>query len=329
MRDYRNEFLTSIGECLSGVCDLDIVLPLITVVLDKYELTERSTEIVPVDSANDKLIKTYLADCSVNGKKKSTLAGYKREIDKFRHHIGNADLTQVRSFDIKAYLASEKLRGISSCTLENQRSYISAFYAWLTANEIIPRNPCQNIEPIRYNKIKELPFDSVEMDSIRSACKNIKERAIIEFLVASGVRVAEFCNLDIDDIDFNKKTVHVKHGKGDKERYTYLSDLAISHLVKYLTHESNNIGALFKNRYGDRYTPHGVRQLLISIGEKAKVESVHPHRFRKTLASSLAARGMAIQEIQKILGHENINTTMLYIITNDIQVSTSYQRHIA
>ena len=164
---------------------------------------------------------------------------------------------------------------------------------------------------------------------LRSCCRNEKERAIIEVLISSGIRVSELIDLNVNDIDFQKKSVHVRHGKGDKERYTYIDSVACNHLIRYLTSKGIESGALFVSKRSKRYTAHGIRALLNTIAKRANIPNVHPHRFRRTFATRLAARGMDIQEIQKLMGHANINTTMVYVTMDDTQVSNSYRKYSA
>ena len=208
--------------------------------------------------------------------------------------------------------------------MDTVRTIVSAFFGWLSDEEYIEKNPCKSIKPIKYQREMELPFSTVELDKLRSVCKKDKERALIEFLLASGVRVTELCMLDVSDIDFMKNKVHVRHGKGDKERYTYLTDLAKEHLLKYLNGRTDV--ALFIPQRGDRYEKGGIRYVLRTLGKRCGVENVHPHRFRRTFATQLASRGMQVQEIQKLMGHSNINTTMVYVALSDADIQYAYKK---
>lgn len=331
-KDYRNEFSQEIKLRLKDVLcqsDLDMVMAVVLDSINKYELTERETAIVPYDDRNMAVIRSYVSSLIVDGKAKSTIQAYTREIKKFVSFIGNADLTEAKTFDIRNYLAQYKVRGLKNSSLENTRAIIASFFSWLLKEEYITKNPCAVISPIKQTKEIKKPFTSVELDVLRSRCKNEKERAIIEVLLSSGVRVSELCDLNVDDIDFQSKTVHIRHGKGDKERYTYIDDVACSHLIKYLTSKGIESGALFRSTSKERYTPHGVRELLTAMAKRANVENVHPHRFRRTFATTLSSRGMGLQDIQKLMGHSNINTTMVYITMNDSQVKNSYQKFTA
>lgn len=328
MRDLRNDFIQDIRLFLS---DLDpdvsnqIILQIMTA-LEKYDLSMRSTEIVPYETGNRNIMKAYAGSMMIDGLALSTIAVYIREIEKLVYFLRNKDLKTVCTFDIREYLVYEKSRGISNRTLENERSNLSAFFQWLTDEEHIPKNPCSAVKSIKYKDEVRKPFNLVELDNLRSNCQNEKERAIIEVLVASGVRVSELVNLNVDDIDFQRKSIHVKHGKGNKERYTYMDSLACSHLIKYLVTKHIESGRLFISSRGP-YTTDGIRKLLHVLAKRAGVDNVHPHRFRRTFATTMAARGMDIQTIQKLMGHTNVNTTMIYISMDDMQVINSYRKH--
>jgi len=331
MRDYRNDCVQEIKLRLSGLdpATLDKVVAAVTGTLNSYELTERCTDLVTYDTGNLQLMKTYAGNLLIDGKAKSTVEAYIREIRKFAVFIGNKDLKETQTFDIRNYLAQEKARGVSNRTAENSRSNLSAFFQWMTAEEYITKNPCAAVKPIKYTEEIRRPFSSVELDVLRSVCTTEKHRAIIEVLVSSGVRVGELINLNVEDVDFQKRAVHVRHGKGDKERITYIDSVASDHLIKYLTGEHIVSGALFLSRHGERYTTNGVRALLNKLSEQSGIPDVHPHRFRRTFATKLSARGMDIQEIQRLMGHTSINTTMVYITMDDTQVNNSYRKYSA
>ena len=331
MRDYRNDFIQNVKLLLVDL-DPDVintVVATVSDVLNNYEITERSTEIIPFEDYNLNLLKMYVSSLIIAGKSKGTISMYTREIKKLLDFLGHKKIGDIHPFDIRNYLAHEKSRGISNRTLENERSYLSTFFRWLNAEELIDKDPCYQIEPIKYLESVKRPFTNVELDKIRFACKSKKERAVIEMLLSSGMRVAELVDINVEDIDFNKKSVLIRHGKGNKERRTYIDDLACTHLIDYLT--SNNIvsGPLFVSKRNARYTTRGIREMLHVLAKKSKVDDVHPHRFRRTFATTLAARGMDIQEIQKLMGHTNINTTMIYVYIDDTQINNSYRKYIA
>ena len=329
--DIRNNLIDSIGECLLHYIapeDLQIITNNIIKILNDYEISERCTDvIIPVDK-NTRIIKRYMACLSIDGKSEKTIEQYYRTIRKILDFLGK-DITDIGVYDIRYFLACEKERGISNRTLENTRANLSAFFQWLAQEELIVKNPCMNIKPIKYKDEIRLPFSLVEIDNLRYACNTLKERAMIEFLLSSGVRVSELTSIRIQDIDFNTLAVHVVHGKGNKERITYINDVAKQHIEKYLLSRDDNLDVLFCNRNKSQLLPNGVRYILNEIGKRAGVENVHPHRFRRTFASNLAKRGMKIEEIKLLMGHVDINTTMKYIYVDNENVVSSYKKFIA
>ena len=331
MSDYRNQLLQSIEESLSTVLEPGVLRDVsskIICVLNDYEVTKRCTDLIVYDDVNERIIKRYCACLKVDGKAESTINVYARSIRLFSEFVAKP-LPEVGVYDIRFYLVESKERGVSDRSIENIRSYIATFYQWMTAEEIISKNPCDNIKPIKYKDVERLPFSSVEIDELRRACTTMKERAIFEMLLTSGVRVSELTKMDVLDIDFGKLSVHVKHGKGGKERFTYINDVARQHIKKYVQNRAYPSSALICNRNGNRIDPSGVRFILKKIGARAGVDNVHPHRFRRTFATGLASRGMAIQDIQKLLGHTNINTTLQYVSIDDTRVHNNYRQYIA
>lgn len=332
MSDFRMSFIKSIETSLALVLppeQIQLVSGTITRILNDYEITKRCTELAPVDSENVILVRRYLACLLVDGKSKKTIYQYGRHLARLSEEL-RKDYTKMSAYDIRYYLAIQKERGISNRSVENIRAVLSAFFQWLAAEDLIPKNPMASIKPIKYTDEVRLPFSDVEIDAMRSACRTTKERALIEVLLASGIRVSELSEMDVADVDMTGMTVHVRHGKGGKERMTYLTPVASKHLRAYLrTRKETDAEALFCSKNHKRLGPEGIRYLLKTVARRAGTVNCHPHRFRRTFATGLAARGMEVQEIQRLLGHSNISTTLEYIAVNDDQVRASYKKYSA
>lgn len=331
MSDYRNDIVKSVELSLLNVLDRDtttIVSNKLLCILEEYEVTKRCTDVAVYDDTNGMIIKQYLSCLRVDGLSKNTIYAYWRTLFCFFDSIGKR-YSDIGVYDIRYYLASEKERGISDVTLENKRSNLSSFFHWLYREDLINKNPCEVIRPIKCANIERFPFSSVELDALRHACQSTKERAVIELLASSGIRVSELCNLDVSDLDFSGMTVRVRRGKGGKDRTTYMTDIAKLHLQRYLLGRHDERIEAFLNKNHERINTGGIRFILNRIGKRAKVQNVHPHRFRRTFATGLAARGMPIQEIQKLLGHSDINTTLTYVNTTNEKIKASYRQFIA
>ena len=330
-RDYRMDFIREVEvnlACRYDPEEIAMISNLVVKALEGYELTERCTELALRDDTNEKLIRRYRACLMIDGKSDRTAYQYVRTVTKLSETI-RKPFPEMSAYDIRFFLAMEQDRGLSQRSLENTRANISAFFQWLTDDEIIQKNPVAKLKPIKCpDEIRE-PFSEVELDALRSSCLSKKERALIEILVSTGVRVSELAAMEVKDINLNTLAVHVIHGKGSKERMTYTTTVAAKHLIAYLKQRKEDGPALFYNKDHGPLCAGGIRKALNVIAKRSGVDHVHPHRFRRTFATNLAKRGMDIQEIQRLLGHSNINTTMVYVRTDDSKVQASYKRYSA
>lgn len=330
-KDYRMEFIREVETSLACRYDPDeiaVISNIVVKALEGYELTERCTELVVQDDFNERMIRRYGACLLVDGKSTKTIGQYVRTAKKLSDLI-RKPFTEMGAYDARFFLATEKDRGVSSRTLENQRANLSAFFQWMTDDEVIPKNPIMKIKPVKFAEEVKEPFSDVELDALRGSCRSVKERALIEMLISTGVRVSELATMEVGDVNLNNLSVHVVHGKGSKERMTYTTSVSAKHLITYLKQRKEDGPALFYNKNHDPIGADGIRCILNTIAKRAGVDNVHPHRFRRTFATNLAKRGMEIQEIQRLLGHSNINTTMVYVRTDDTKVQASYKRFSA
>ena len=331
MADYKAQLISEVTEALITRLDqedIEAVSDEMHIALRDYEVTRHVTELVKYEGANEMILKRYKACLVIAGKSPKTIKAYERIVVKLFIAL-QKNYTDMTVSDLRYFLAYEKSRGVSNRTLENTRAQISAFFTWLLDEELIGKNPCRSISPIKFTKEVKLPFSAIEIDAIRSACRTKKERAIVEFLLASGVRVSELCAIRISDINFDTLSVTVREGKGAKQRTVFINDLASKHLVEYLTSRNVNGDYLFYNKRQQPLNAGGVRHILKVLEERSGITNVHPHRFRRTFATGLANRGMDIQEIGKLLGHANLNTTLTYVYTSEEKVRTSYLRYSA
>lgn len=329
-KDYRSMFVRDVELSLSskyGPDEIALISNIVIKSLSNYEITERCTDIAVPDDGNEKLLRRYKACMMVDGKSERTIKIYLTIIRKLHDTIGKS-FVEMGAYDVRFFLALCQERGISNRTLENYRAYFSSFFQWMADDGIIPKNPIMSIKPIKYKEELKKAFTDVEIDTLRGVC-NVKERAMIEFLLSTGVRISELTEMKINDIDLNNLTVHVVHGKGDKERFTYLTPVAARYLILYLDSRNDDDPYLFNSRLHGKYDVNGLRRVIKKIGERANVTDVHPHRFRRTFATSLSRRGMEIQEIQKLLGHSDIKTTLVYVETDTNKIQTSYKRFTA
>lgn len=333
MKEARISLVDSIEENLYDLFedeqDFNIAVSRIITSLEDYEINYRCTDIVTIDDSNQKIIKRYIASCYISGLSPFTIKHYLYAIRRFLQILDNKPITEVTAYDIRYYLAVLKQRGtVSDLTLDSYRMSISAFYTWLFKEEIIPRSPFINIRPIKYRRNIKFSFSPMDIDNLRCACANTRERALMEFLLSSGVRVNELVHLCRRDVNLQKHSVHVIFGKGNKERITYINDVTEMHLRRYLKSRRDSSEKLFVAKKGEirELTTGGVRWILHELGNRAGVDNVHPHRFRRTFATNLFQRGMSVREIQKLMGHAKTDTTLGYIATDEETLGTEYNR---
>lgn len=280
------------------------------------------------DGSPDGLLQAFLQAKRVAGLSEKTLKKYGRTMKRIfaEEQVTPANVTVEH---LRHWLAKEFERGISEKTLCGDRDSMSSFFGWLHREGLIARNPCGNLDPIKVPKVVRKPFDSVEIELIKEACgSNLRDKAIVSFLLATGCRISEVVALNRSDIDFANKEVTV-FGKGAKERTVLLDDVTAALLKRYLESRTDRSVALFPGRQSDRLQPNGIRAMLKRIEKRSGVANIHPHRFRRTMATSLNQHGMPVEEVAMLLGHEEIKTTMKYVVKDKAMVKHHYQQIVA
>lgn len=299
-------------------------------VLQEYELAERCTELMDVDKSYIHYLQLFLARKKTEGKSDNTLELYKMHLTNLLQNL-NMPIDKITENDLFVYLAKyKKERGVSNAYLDNIRLVFSSFFGWLNAKGYISKNPTMGLEPIKVEKRIKKPLSDEELEKLRRTCEQERDLALLEFLYSTGVRVSELVALNRQDIDFYGKNVIV-YGKGSKERETYLTATSCMHLKAYLDSRQDANEALFvsnKKPY-ERLTVAGVEGILKKLGKSAGVEKVHPHRFRRTMATNALKKGMPLEEVKELLGHTKLDTTTIYCTVNKENVKHSHQKYMS
>lgn len=330
MDDIREIIIKSVISALQELENIteeviDTVHDVMVVQLNQYEIHERCTDLVVHDNASESALKKFIATKRIEGTADSTLQRYADENLRLIRFL-QKPLFEITTYDIRFYLSyKRKEKKISNRTLDNMRRCYSSFFGWLFGEGLIGKNPCTGLSSIKYKKQVKRPFSAADMERLRKACENIRDLALLDFLYCSGCRVTEVSKLDISDIDFDRMECVVL-GKGNKERVVYLSEVAAMHLQEYLESREDNEPALFLGKGSKRLSKNGIEARLKHLGTLAKVENVHPHRYRRTLATNLLDRGMNIQDVATILGHADLKTTQVYCYISQKNVQAAYQR---
>ena len=284
-----------------------------------------NVEKAEMESGADDLLDAYLAALSVEGRSQKTIDRYKYLISRMMKAV-KAPTRQITVYHLRRYLSDEKARGISDRTLDGCRQVFSAYFGWLQRERLIDVNPCGNLGAIKYQKKQKDVYSETDMERLKFGCKSVRDRAIVAFLSSTGCRISEMVGLNRTDVDLVNLECKVL-GKGNKERTVYLSQVAGMVLQSYLDQRTDDHPALFVGKGTDRIKPGGVRKMLVELGESANVTHVHPHKFRRTTATTLIRHGMPIQEVAAILGHDKLDTTMQYVVLDQTDIKHSYQKY--
>lgn len=300
---------------------MNAALRLVSDALEGFDMSEKPV----IDEGTDDLLGTFLDALRVEGRSQKTIDRYSYIITRMMEHV-KVSTRRITLYHLRGYIASEKARGISDRTLEGYREIFSAYFNWLQRESLIEKNPTANLGAIKYAKKKKQIYSDVDLEKLRVKSQSARDKAIIAFLGATGCRISEAMELDRDSVDLMGLEC-VVHGKGNKERVVFLDAVTGMILREYLDERKDDEKALFIGQRGKRMTPGGVRAMLKRLEVMAGVEHVHPHKFRRTLATTLTRHGMPIQEVASILGHEKLDTTMEYVVEDKENTKNSYKRY--
>ena len=281
-------------------------------------------------TSNKEFLDMFLTAKHLEGCSDKTIRYYRCNIQRMLETV-DVPVIKISTEMLRKYLVEyQSINNCGKVTIDNVRRSLSTFFSWLEEEDYIIKSPMKRIHKVKTAVVvkETLPDEKVEI--LRDNCENLRDRAMIDFLLSTGIRVGELVRLNIEDIDFSEREC-VVYGKGDKERKAYFDAKTKLHLMNYIESRIDNNKALFVslNRPHDRLTESGVELRLREMGKKLGVEKVHPHKFRRTMATRAIEKGMPIEQVQKILGHEQIDTTLRYAMVNQNNVKLSHRKYIS
>lgn len=298
------------------------------IILNGYDIQRASTDIVIYQGdINEQILKRYVMSKTIQGCTKRTIIAYKNEIMMFARFTSKP-FTEITSDDVKYYLATRRVRDkVSKTTAGNSWRCLSAFYAWMTKEEIIDKNIMLRVESIKKEKKKKKAFTEEDIEKIRDGCKNDRDRCLIEVMLSTWCRVTELSQMKISDIKQDGSMV--VFGKGEKERTVYLNAKAKYQIQKYLESRTDDREWLFVslNKPFERLYASGIEIVTREIGKRVGVSNCHPHRFRRTGATFALRNGMKVEDVSRILGHESIATTQIYLDIDDKEVQINHEKY--
>lgn len=275
------------------------------------------------------LLALFLTAKEVEGCSPKTIAYYRTTLEHMAKTIAKP-CTQVTSDDLRAYLNGyEAERGAGKVTIDNIRRIMSSFFSWLEDEDYVVKSPVRRIHRVKTAQVAREVLSDEQLESLRDGCSCARDLAIVDVLASTGMRVGELVGLDISDVDLEERECVVT-GKGNKQRPVYFDARAKLHLSEYLAARTDNSPALFVSlKSGARRMSVGnVEARLRELGRATDVGRVHPHKFRRTLATRAIDKGMPIEQVQKLLGHAKIDTTMHYAMVDQNNVKASHRKYL-
>lgn len=281
------------------------------------------------EQANGELLQAFISAKKIEGCSEKTLYYYQSSIEGLLHSE-QKQITELNTNDIRSYLAYyQEERGSSRVTIDNLRRIFSSFFAWLEDEDYITKSPVRRIHKVRTDCLVKEVISDEGMEILRDSCNEIRDLAMIDLLASTGMRVGELVKMNRDDIDFHERQC-VVFGKGNKEREVYFNARTKIHLKRYLNSRTDSTPALFVSlsRPHTRLTIGGVEARLRILGKQAGLNKIHPHKFRRTLATMAIDKGMPIEQVQRLLGHVKIDTTLHYAMVNQTNVKMAHRKYI-
>lgn len=327
----------------------------LTILLDKYDVTSAERQLVKYEGdMNEIILKRFLVSKLTAGCSRRTVELYENSIRYFFRHV-NKRYDEITSDDIKLFLARKLTSGTcGKVGTDNYRRCLSSFYTWLQKEEVVLKNPMNKVDPIKITKKKKKAYSLLDMEKIRLGCRSNRERALVEVLASTWARISEVLGIKIENIEDDKITVR---GKGDKYRQVYLNARAKMAVELYLQERSDSNPYLFpRAKYGGDLgnlsagkkkdelvfwyrNPDEVDEvramdassagsIIRNIGNRAGVQNVHPHRFRRTGATMALRSGMPLLTVSKLLGHESVETTQIYLDVSEEELEQMHKKYV-
>ncbi len=313
---------------------INTVLAEMQAILEPHQLkrladTLRQTLGLRQPESSQDLLALFLTAKGVEGCSPKTIEYYEATLRHMDKSLAKP-YTQIESDDLRRYLSDyETERGSSKVTIDNIRRIMSSFFSWLEDEDYIVKSPVRRIHRVKTAQITKETLSDEELETLRDACESKRDLAVVDLLASTGMRIGELIRLNVADVNLQERECIVT-GKGNKQRPVYFDVRAKLHLAEYLETRADNNSALFVSldSKARRITVGGMELRLRNLGKKVGVSRVHPHKFRRTLATHAIDKGMPIEQVQKLLGHAKIDTTMHYAMVNQNNVKASHRKYL-
>ena len=282
------------------------------------------------DNTNETLMNAFLSAKRIEGCSEKSLKYYQKTIETMLDGI-NKSIQQITTDDLRGYLTNyQKEKGSSKVTIDNIRRILSSFFAWLEGEDYIIKSPVRRIHKVKSAKVIKETYTDEALETMRDSCTELRDLALIDMLSSTGMRVGELVLLNREDINFEERECIV-FGKGSKERIVYFDARTKIHLQNYLDSRTDDNKALFVSLKAPykRLNIGGIETRLRELGKKLNLPRVHPHKFRRTLATMAIDKGMPIEQLQRLLGHQRIDNTLQYAMVKQSNVKMAHRKYLS
>lgn len=330
----KTEIIKEIEQSLLNYFDnaqMELLHSTLTRCLENVEVVFKDDTSLDISKyTNEELINKFISAKEIEGCSKRTTKYYESTLLKMNNKM-NKGITHMTTDDLRTYLADyQKINDCSKTSVDNIRRNLSSFFSWLEEENYILKSPMKRIHKIKVDKVIKETYSDETLELLRDNCDCLRDLAIIDLLASTGMRVGELVKLNINDIDFENREC-VVFGKGNKERPVYFDARTKIHLKNYLNSRKDSDPALFVSLDSphERLNISGVEIRLRQLGRRLGIQKVHPHKFRRTVATKAIDKGMPIEQVQSLLGHSQIDTTMHYAMVNQNNVKESHRKYVA
>lgn len=324
--EFVNGFVTRIGDMTDE--ELARIKTELAIFINDWDVKKRTTEVAIYEDC-PMAYKAYMVTKKIEGRSPKTLDQYRMTLEDMFRTI-RKEPSAITTNDLRFYLYNLKdTRKISDRTLDQRRIIINGFFTWCFAENYVPTNPALSLSPIKYEIKPRKPLTDTQMELLRNACCTAREKAIVEVMYATGCRVSELADLKKTDVDLTTRKVKV-FGKGRKHRDTYINARAEIALKNYLDERTDYQEWLFVSlrQPHRKMTSSGIRKVIHAVGDRVRLWDVVPHRVRHTFATDALNHGMPVTDLQVLMGHEKLDTTMIYAKTSELNISMNHHRYV-
>ena len=325
----KEELINNVLSHMQGVLDwrqMKVLKVTLQEQLRQVTITECDT---PKGNDINILLDSFISAKKIEGCSDKSMHYYKRTIELFSESV-SLPITQITTMHIRDYLVQYQNQHLcSKVTIDNMRRILSSFFAWLEDEDYIVKSPVRRIHKVKTESYVKDTLSDEDLEKMRDSSSSLRDLAMLDLLISTGIRVGELVGINRNDLNFHERQC-VGFGKGNKERLVDFNARAKIHLEAYLRERTDDNPALFVSLHApfERLQISGVERRIKLLGAKARIKGVHPHKFRRTMATMAIDKGMPIEQVQRLLGHVRIDTTLHYAMVNQTNVKLSHRKYL-